>query len=267
MACAIFPGATKFGMTVPISERLREERDRFVGFAFSNADVLLELDETSRVLWAGGAVKSILGVETEWLTGKPGVQRVIRDRRGRIVENVDLMFLTAVVAVPLLILAINWDRPYGVWLWVLLAQITGLREWMAMTLPQESPVTRWFGVVIGVGDVEQATHVLKGGGVDLLWGEGDVKVVEADLPGVAVSRERLLAASHGRSDGLLPRAIDVAVMRLRKRVEPDPAHPRFLQTIRGHGYMFVPAMVGAERQRSRRSTPAGAFASPSMNSV
>ena len=64
-----------------------------------------------------------------------------------------------------------------------------------------------------------------------------------------------------------PRAIDVAVMRLRKRVEPDPAQPRFLQTIRGHGYMFVPAMVGAERQRSRRSTPAGAFASPSMNSV
>ncbi|WP_374383456.1 EAL domain-containing protein [Dongia sp.] len=58
-------------MTVPLSDRLREERDRFVGFAFSNADVLLELDETSRVLWAGGAVKSILGVDTEWLTGKP----------------------------------------------------------------------------------------------------------------------------------------------------------------------------------------------------
>jgi two-component system, OmpR family, phosphate regulon response regulator OmpR len=85
-------------------------------------------------------------------------------------------------------------------------------------------------------------------------------------PGVAISRERLLAASHGRSDGLLPRAIDVAVMRLRKRVEPDPGQPRYLQTIRGHGYMFVPA-AAAELQRSRRSTPAGAFASPSMNSV
>lgn len=85
-------------------------------------------------------------------------------------------------------------------------------------------------------------------------------------PGVAISRERLLAASHGRSEGLLPRAIDVAVMRLRKRVEPDPAQPRFLQTIRGHGYMFVPVAV-PELQRSRRSTPAGAFASPSMNSV
>jgi two-component system phosphate regulon response regulator OmpR len=71
-------------------------------------------------------------------------------------------------------------------------------------------------------------------------------------PGVAISRERLLAASHGRSDGLLPRAIDVAVMRLRKRVEPDPGQPRFLQTIRGHGYMFVPATT-AQIERPRRS--------------
>jgi phosphatidate cytidylyltransferase len=66
-------------------------------------------------------------------------------------SNLLLRFLTAVVAVPLLILAINWDKPYGVWLWVLLAQITGLREWMAMTLPAEPMLTRWLGVVIGVG--------------------------------------------------------------------------------------------------------------------
>jgi two-component system phosphate regulon response regulator OmpR len=29
-------------------------------------------------------------------------------------------------------------------------------------------------------------------------------------------------------------------MRLRKIVEPDPAMPRYIQTVRGHGYMFVP---------------------------
>ena len=66
-------------------------------------------------------------------------------------SNLLLRFLTAVVAVPLLILAINWDKPYGVWLWVLAAQITGLREWMVMTLPGESPLTRWLGVAVGVG--------------------------------------------------------------------------------------------------------------------
>jgi EAL domain-containing protein (putative c-di-GMP-specific phosphodiesterase class I)/GGDEF domain-containing protein len=58
-------------MAVPLTERLREERDRFVGFAFSNADVLVEMDEASKVLWAGGAVKSILGVETAAIAGKP----------------------------------------------------------------------------------------------------------------------------------------------------------------------------------------------------
>lgn len=59
-------------------------------------------------------------------------------------------------------------------------------------------------------------------------------------PGVAVSRERLLAASHTRSEQLLLRTVDTAVMRLRRLLEPDPAEPRYLQTVRGHGYMFVP---------------------------
>ena len=85
-------------------------------------------------------------------------------------------------------------------------------------------------------------------------------------PGVVMSRERLLAASHARNgQSLQLRAIDVVVMRLRKRVEPDPAEPRYLQTIRGYGYMFVPG--SGPDQRSRRSTPTGVLASPSMNSV
>lgn len=58
-------------MAASTADRLRAERDRFVGFAFSNADVLLELDESSKVLWAGGAIKSILGTENADLTGKP----------------------------------------------------------------------------------------------------------------------------------------------------------------------------------------------------
>jgi two-component system, OmpR family, phosphate regulon response regulator OmpR len=64
-------------------------------------------------------------------------------------------------------------------------------------------------------------------------------------PNVPISRERLLAVSHTRSDVLLTRTVDVAVMRLRKIVEPDPAVPRFVQTVRGHGYMFVPHLPGS----------------------
>jgi two-component system phosphate regulon response regulator OmpR len=59
-------------------------------------------------------------------------------------------------------------------------------------------------------------------------------------PNVPISRERLLAVSHTRVDALLTRTVDVAVMRLRRIVEPDASTPRFIQTVRGHGYMFVP---------------------------
>jgi two-component system, OmpR family, phosphate regulon response regulator OmpR len=59
-------------------------------------------------------------------------------------------------------------------------------------------------------------------------------------PRVPISRERLLAATHGRADAVLLRTIDVAVMRLRKLLEPDPAEPRFIQTVRGMGYMYIP---------------------------
>jgi two-component system phosphate regulon response regulator OmpR len=59
-------------------------------------------------------------------------------------------------------------------------------------------------------------------------------------PRVPIPRERLLAATHGRADAVLLRTIDVAVMRLRKLLEPNPAVPRYIQTVRNLGYMFVP---------------------------
>lgn len=62
----------------------------------------------------------------------------------------------------------------------------------------------------------------------------------ASNPGVAISRERLLAVSHARTESVLPRTVDTAILRLRRLVEPDPAEPRYIQTVRGHGYMFVP---------------------------
>lgn len=58
--------------------------------------------------------------------------------------------------------------------------------------------------------------------------------------GVTVSRERLMAVSHTRKDFVSLRAVDTAVVRLRRAVEPDPAMPRYIQTVRGHGYVFVP---------------------------
>lgn len=59
-------------------------------------------------------------------------------------------------------------------------------------------------------------------------------------PNAAITRERLLAVSHPRVDDVMPRAVDAAIVRLRKALEPEPARPRYIQTVRGHGYVFVP---------------------------
>jgi two-component system, OmpR family, phosphate regulon response regulator OmpR len=62
----------------------------------------------------------------------------------------------------------------------------------------------------------------------------------ATNPQIVISRERLLAAAHGNAHTFLPRTVDVAVMRLRKIIEPNPAEPRHLQTVRNRGYVFIP---------------------------
>jgi two-component system phosphate regulon response regulator OmpR len=46
--------------------------------------------------------------------------------------------------------------------------------------------------------------------------------------------------ARGREYGVFDRAIDVQVSRLRKLVEDDPAKPRYIQTVWGFGYVFVP---------------------------
>ena len=55
-----------------------------------------------------------------------------------------------------------------------------------------------------------------------------------------MKRERLLEMTRGDDSESFDRAIDVQMHRLRKLIEADPAHPRYLQTVWGVGYVFVP---------------------------
>lgn len=56
----------------------------------------------------------------------------------------------------------------------------------------------------------------------------------------AMKRERLLELTRGESTEAFDRAIDVQIHRLRRLIERDPARPRYLQTVWGVGYVFVP---------------------------
>jgi two-component system phosphate regulon response regulator OmpR len=83
-----------------------------------------------------------------------------------------------------------------------------------------------------------------------LW-RGDLPVrltaTEAQLmrlfaarPGEALTRMQLVE-DLGRGDGRAQeRAVDVQITRLRRKIEADPKQPRYLQTVRGAGYMLAP---------------------------
>lgn len=57
-------------------------------------------------------------------------------------------------------------------------------------------------------------------------------------PGVVFSREQLLDAVWGHDRAVTDRTVDVYILRLRQKIEQDPANPAFLRSVRGFGYSF-----------------------------
>ncbi|MCK7458915.1 osmolarity response regulator transcription factor OmpR [Idiomarina aminovorans] len=55
-----------------------------------------------------------------------------------------------------------------------------------------------------------------------------------------LSRDKLMHLARGRDYSALERSIDVQVSRLRRMLEVDPTKPRYIQTVWGLGYVFVP---------------------------
>ena len=68
---------------------------------------------------------------------------------------------------------------------------------------------------------------------------GLLKVFAAN-PKRVLSRERLMELANARDNEAFDRAIDLRIMRIRRKIEPDPAHPTVIKTIRGGGYVFSP---------------------------
>ncbi|MAO50188.1 MAG: two-component system response regulator OmpR [Pusillimonas sp.] len=72
---------------------------------------------------------------------------------------------------------------------------------------------------------------------------GEINLLEALVrnPGKALSRERLLALARDDEEGdRNDRAIDIAILRLRRAIENDPKQPHYIQTVWGVGYRFSP---------------------------
>ncbi|MDR2614553.1 MAG: two-component system response regulator OmpR [Candidatus Accumulibacter sp.] len=105
-----------------------------------------------------------------------------------------------------------------------------------------APTTENKHIAFGKVEVDLATRALKRDGEPhtLTTGEFAVLKVLLEHPRQPLSRDRLMALAKGREQGPFDRAIDVQVSRLRKLIEPDPATPRYLQTVWGFGYVFIP---------------------------
>lgn len=91
-----------------------------------------------------------------------------------------------------------------------------------------------------VFDLSTRSLTRNGEPVTITSGEFALLKVFVAHPRQPLSRDRLMQLARGRELDVFDRSIDVQVSRLRRLIEPDPSHPRYLQTMWGFGYVFVP---------------------------
>src|SRR5690606_15198140 len=101
---------------------------------------------------------------------------------------------------------------------------------------------------------------LQGRTVELTPREFDLLLVLAQRPGRVYTREQLLEQVWGYDYAGDTRTVDVAVRRLRERLEPDPAHPVFVRTKWGVGYYFAEPEEIARRLGADDASAGGADA-------
>ena len=176
---------------------------------------------------------------------------IIRDLKSRI--NVPVIMLTA-TASPI-------DRVVGLELGAddYVAKPCELRELMArirsvlrrsapvkVTATQATPAKSDNDQLVRFGtkwlDLEaQALRDDEGNEHPLTASEFGLLKVFAANPKRVLSRERLLELANARDAEAFDRAVDLRIMRIRRKIEPDPTKPAVIRTIRGGGYLFSPA--------------------------
>jgi len=71
--------------------------------------------------------------------------------------------------------------------------------------------------------------------------EFELLQVFVERPGRPLSRDQILTATQNREWDPYDRSIDIRIARLRRKIEVDPDNPALIKTVRGVGYMYVPA--------------------------
>ncbi len=89
-------------------------------------------------------------------------------------------------------------------------------------------------------DAANRSLTKSGENITITSGEFALLKVFTEHPRQPLSRDRLMQLARGRELDVFDRSIDVQVSRLRRLIEPNPAQPKFLKTMWGFGYVFIP---------------------------
>ena len=112
-----------------------------------------------------------------------------------------------------------------------------------MAAPGQAPAT--MGNEVRFGDHvlnldSRRLYAADGSTVEITAMEYDMLRVFAQNPGRVLSRDRILDLGHARDMEPFDRSVDTRIVRLRQKIERDPAYPQIIKTVRGAGYIFVP---------------------------
>ncbi len=124
----------------------------------------------------------------------------------------------------------------------LLARIQAvLRRQAPLPIPG-APTATASTVEFGGFSLDLAARRLSKDGAEVALTNGEFALLKilVSYPREPLSREKLMELARGREHEPFDRSIDIQVSRLRKLIEPDSAHPRYIQTVWGFGYVFVP---------------------------
>ncbi|MBT9504600.1 MAG: two-component system response regulator OmpR [Burkholderiaceae bacterium] len=105
-----------------------------------------------------------------------------------------------------------------------------------------APTKEAMTVSFGPFEFDLAQRRLTKDGEQLQLTTGEFSMLKALVrhPRQPLSRDKLAQLARGREFEPFDRSLDVQISRLRKMLEPDPTQPRYIQTVWGVGYVFVP---------------------------
>jgi DNA-binding response OmpR family regulator len=101
--------------------------------------------------------------------------------------------------------------------------------------PQSAAIRSFGGL-----ELDPEKHRVARNGRQVTLTSSEFKILHALMssPGKAFSREELLNHCYRHGEAVIDRVIDVHVGKLRQKIEDDPSNPRYILTVRGHGYRF-----------------------------